>query len=213
MVNVKENSSSAIQNAVKLIERGLFKEAIDELRLFLQANPESIEGWYNLGYALTEHEDYDDAIKAYDEALAIDNGIFDVWFNKGTVLYEQRDFEHAKECYEKALEINPEDAEAWNNLGNCFSRLADGRSAIEAYTRAVALKPDYAEAFYNKANAHFIEEEDEKAIAYAEVALELNPALMDRISQWINVSRNRLVSKRDQEEHDRRISERLKNKD
>jgi tetratricopeptide (TPR) repeat protein len=106
--------------------------------------------------------------------------------------------------------LNPDDAEAWNNLGNCFSRLAEGKAAIEAYTRAVALRPDYAEAFYNKANAHFIEEEDEKAIAYAELAIELNPKLAERIGQWINISRNRLISKRDQEEHERRVRERVK---
>ncbi|MFW9959064.1 MAG: tetratricopeptide repeat protein [Candidatus Odinarchaeota archaeon] len=213
MVDVTENSDNTIQKAVKLIENGLFKEAIVELRDFLRDHPESIEGWYNLGYALTENEEYDAANKAYDEALAIDNGIFVLWFNKGTVFYEQKDFENAKECYEKALEIDPEDAEAWNNLGNCFSRLADGRSAIDAYTRAVALRPDYAEAFYNKANAHFIEEEDEKAVAYAELALELNPALEEKISQWIHVSRNRLISKRDQEEHERRVRESSKQTD
>jgi tetratricopeptide (TPR) repeat protein len=213
VIDVTEKNNGTIPRIVKLIEDGIFKEAIEELRVFLRDSPDSIEGWYNLGYALTEIEEYDEAIRAYDEALAIDNGIFVLWFNKGTALYEQRDFEKAKECYEKALEINPEDAEAWNNLGNCFSRLADGRAAIVAYTRAVALKPDYAEAFYNKANAHFIEEEDEKAIAYAELALELNPALAERISQWINVSRNRLISRKDQEEHERRIRERSKQTD
>ena len=84
---------------------------------------------------------------------------------------------------------------------------------IEAYTRAVALKPDYAEAFYNKANAHFIEEEDERAIAYAEVAIQLDPRLAERVDQWINVSRNRLISKRDQEEHEKRVRQRSKQED
>ena len=206
MVALTENKNPAIQKAVTLIGEGLFKEAIEELRSFLQHNPESIEGWYNLGYALTENEEYEEAVKAYDEALAIDNFIFDIWFNKGAALYALRDFEKAKDCYEEALDINDEDAEAWNNLGNCLSRLAEGPAAIEAYTRAVALKSDYAEAFYNKANAHFIEEEDERAIAYAELALQINPDLNNLVSQWINVSRDRLASKRDEEEHLKRIS-------
>ena len=111
------------------------------------------------------------------------------------------------------LSFNDEDAEAWNNLGNCLSRLAEGPAAIEAYTRAVALKSDYAEAFYNKANAHFIEEEDERAIAYAELALQINPDLNNLVSQWINVSRDRLASKRDEEEHLKRISSESKKED
>ncbi|MBE0525314.1 MAG: tetratricopeptide repeat protein, partial [Candidatus Thorarchaeota archaeon] len=136
---------------------------------------------------------------------AIDNFIFEIWFNKGAVFYALKDFENARDCYDEALDINPDDAEAWNNIGNCFSRLADGQKAIEAYTRAVALKPDYAEAFYNKANAHFIEEDDEKAIAYAELAIQLNPDLNNLVSQWISVSRDRLASKKDEEEHLKKI--------
>jgi len=213
LVALTDKNNTAIQKAVSLIEEGLFKDAIEELRSFLQENPESIEGWYNLGYAFTETEEFEEAVKAYDEALAIDNFIFEIWFNKGAALYALRDFEKAKECYEEALEINPDDAEAWNNLGNCFSRLADGQPAIEAYTRAVALKSDYAEAFYNKANAHFIEEEDERAIAYAELAIQLDPNLNNRVSQWISVSRDRLVSKKNEEAHLKRISSDSKTED
>lgn len=197
---MSSENDSQVGKAVDLIQRGRVKEAIEILRITLQSHPESLEGWYNLGYALMLEEDLDGAVKAYDEALAIDNGVFEIWYNKATALYELRDFEKAKQCYETALEINPDDAEAWNNLGNCYSRLADGKAAIEAYTRAVALRPDYAEAFYNKANAHFIEDELEKAIAYADLAMELNPGLADMVAQWIKVAQNRLASQREHEE-------------
>jgi tetratricopeptide (TPR) repeat protein len=213
LVVLTDNNSSVIQKAVTLIGEGLFNEAIEELRTFLEKNPDSIEGWYNLGYALSETEEYEEAVKAYDEALAIDNFIFEIWFNKGAALYALKDFENARDCYEEALDINPDDAEAWNNLGNCLSRLAEGPAAIEAYTRAVAIKPDYAEAFYNKANAHFIEEDDEKAVAYAELAIQLNPDLTNLVSQWISVSRNRLASKREEQEHLKRINDESKKED
>jgi tetratricopeptide (TPR) repeat protein len=199
-----ENSTGKLQEALNLLEEGLVKKAIEVLRGLVEERPDLIESWYNLGYALTEAEEYEEAVKAYDEALAIDNFIFEIWFNKGAALYAMSDFEAARDCYEEALEINPDDAEAWNNIGNCHSRLTNGEAAIEAYTRAVALKPDYAEAFYNKANAHFIEEQDEKAITYAELAVELNPELSKMVSQWINVSRNRLASRKEDAEHKRR---------
>ncbi|MGY5860285.1 MAG: tetratricopeptide repeat protein [Candidatus Thorarchaeota archaeon] len=208
-----DKNSTVIQKAVTLIGEGLFKEAIEELRSFLENSPESIEAWYNLGYALTETEEFEEAVKAYDEALAIDNFIFEIWFNKGAVLYAMKDFEKARDCYDEALDIDDTDSEAWNNLGNCLSRLAEGPAAIEAYTRAVALDSEYAEAFYNKANAHFIEEQDEQAVAYAELALQLNPDLTNLVSQWITVSRDRLASKRDEEAHLKRISGESKKED
>ncbi|MHA2118479.1 MAG: tetratricopeptide repeat protein [Candidatus Thorarchaeota archaeon] len=190
------DNEEQLPRAVSLIESELYDEAVALLRKFLEESPDSIEGWYNLGFALSNSGKEEEAVEAYDEALAIDNMIFAIWFNKATLLYDMADFDGAKECYEEALRIDPEDAEAWNNLGNAFSRLADGASAIEAYTRAVAIRPDYAEAFYNSANAHFIEGDDERAIACAEAALELDASLIKRVSQWIHVSRDRLASTR-----------------
>ncbi|MHA2085742.1 MAG: tetratricopeptide repeat protein [Candidatus Thorarchaeota archaeon] len=188
------DSNNQLAIAINHIETGSYTKAVEILEAFLKEKPDSLEGWYNLGFALMQLDKDEDAIKAFDEGLAIDNMIFELWFNKGTALYHLADFKGAIECYEKALELQPEDAEAWNNLGNCYSRLAEGKEAIKAYTRAVALKPDYAEAFYNKANAHFIEGDDEHAITYAELAIELDSALIDRVSQWIEVSRGRLAA-------------------
>lgn len=192
--------SDSIDEALRLIERGELQEAEAMLRRILDAHPESIEGWYNLGYTLGELDRDEEAVSAYDEALSIDNGIFEIWFNKGNALYNLADFKAAKVCYEKAVEINPDDAEGWNNLGNCYSRLTEGQKALDAYTRAVATDPTYAEAFYNKANCHFIEEDDEKAIAYAELAIQLKPQLSLRIDQWIDVARDRLEARRSEEE-------------
>jgi tetratricopeptide (TPR) repeat protein len=195
----KENEDS-LAFAVRLLESELHDEAVKILSDFVKQNPDSLEGYYNLGLALAASGKREEAIKAYDEALAIDNRIFEVWFNKATVLYDIADFKAAKDCYEQAIDLRPDDAEAWNNLGNAFSRLGDGKQAIEAYTRAVLLDAEYAEAFYNKANAHFIEEEYERAVAYAELAIELNPQLIGRVKQWIQVARDNLDMKQRHEE-------------
>ena len=200
-LKLSEEIQESIKKAVGLIEEGYMKEAVALLEEIVKANPESLEGWYNLGFAHSELDEFEKAQEAYDEALAIDNEIFEIWFNKADVLYRMKDFEHARDCYKEALGIRPDDAEAWNNLGNTYSRLGEGKDAIEAYTHAVVLRPDYAEAFYNKANAHFIEEEDERAIAYAEIAVELNPELRERVNQWINVARDRMASKKQDAEY------------
>ncbi len=201
MVDEKDD---LVVESVRLIEKGDLQGAVNTLKKLLEKYSDSLEGWYNLGFVLMELDNDEEALKAFDEALAIDNQIFEIWFNKANALYNLADFKMAKECYEKALEINPNDPEAWNNLGNCYSRLTEGQKAIEAYTKAVALKPDYAEAFYNKANAHFIEEEDEKAIAYADLAVELNPHLTKKVMEWIHIARDRLAATESEEQHKKR---------
>ncbi|MHA1906752.1 MAG: tetratricopeptide repeat protein [Candidatus Thorarchaeota archaeon] len=200
-----EDRDTLVAESVRSIEKGDLQGAVDTLKTLLEKYPDSLEGWYNLGFVLMELNNDEEAVKAFDEALAIDNQIFVIWFNKANALYNLGDFKLARECYEKALEINPEDSEAWNNLGNCYSRLAEGQKAIEAYTQAVVIKPDYAEAFYNKANAHFIEEEDERAIAYADLAVELNPHLAKKVMEWIHVARDRLAATESEEQHRERV--------
>ncbi len=201
---VTDHIPESISKAIQLIQESSFKDAVALLQQFVKEHPESLEGWYNLGYALSHDDSLEAALTAYDEALAIDNMIFEIWFNKGDVLYQLADFKNAKECYQKSVELNPDDAEAWNNLGNCHSRLGEGSDAIVAYTRAVAIRPDYAEAFYNKANAHFVEEDDEHAIAYAELAVQLDSELIPLVRQWIQVSRDRLAAKREHKEYEKR---------
>ncbi len=205
---MSEEISKRLSRAIEMLRIGSLEDAVHELESFVKDTPDCIEGWYNLGYAYSLSDRADDALKAYDEGLAIDNMIFELWFNKATVLYEMRDFKAALSCYERAVEIRPDDPEAWNNLGNCHSRLGEGKKAIEAYTRAVALKPDYAEAFYNKANAHFIEGEHERAIAYAELAMELDPDLGKLVNEWIHVSRAHIAAEQDHKEYEKRREKR-----
>ncbi len=198
------NDQTPIEKALRLIKRGDLRDAECVLKQHLEQEPESLEGWYNLGYVLSDMNREEEAVRAYDEALSIDNGIFEIWFNKANALYNLADFKAARICYEKALDINPDDAEGWNNLGNCLSRLTEGKKALEAYTRAVALDPTYAEAFYNKANCHFIEGEDEHAIAYAELAVQLKPQLAERVAQWIDVARDRREAREAEKHHEKK---------
>ncbi len=100
---MSRNSDDQITLAMNLIQAGQHKEAIELLETYLEGNPDSLEAWYNTGCALGAIDRHEDAVKAYDEALAIDNMIFEIWFNKAASLFELADFKKAKECYEKAL--------------------------------------------------------------------------------------------------------------
>ena len=90
---MSDNSAERLQEAIKLLESGLNAEAVKVLQELVKDRPDMIEGWYNLGFALNEIEEYEEAVKAYDEALAIDNFIFNIWFNKGNAHYALKDFE------------------------------------------------------------------------------------------------------------------------
>ncbi|TXT56028.1 MAG: hypothetical protein BAJATHORv1_30412 [Candidatus Thorarchaeota archaeon] len=203
---MSKEKESRLAHAIELINGNSIDQAIIELQKLVKDYPEFLEGWYNLGYSLSVVNRNEAALKAYEEALSIDNQIFEIWFNKGTLHYEIREFKKAIECLEKAVEIKDDDAEAWNNLGTAYSRLGNGEKAIEAYTRAVALRPDYAEALYNKANAHFIEGHHERAVAFAELAMQLKPSLTSKIKEWLHISREHLAAVEAESEFEKKAS-------
>ena len=117
----------------------------------------------------------EEAIEAYNKALAIKPDYADAYNNMGITLKEQGKLEEAIEAYNKALAIKPDYAEAYNNMGNALQEQGKLEEAIEAYNKALSLKPDYADAYYNMGNALKEQGKLEEAIEAYNKALAIKP--------------------------------------
>ena len=73
-----------------------------------------------MGIALQEQGKLEEAIEAYNKALAIKPDYAEAYNNMGNALQEQGKLEEAIEAYNKALAIKPDYAEAYNNMGNAL---------------------------------------------------------------------------------------------
>jgi Tfp pilus assembly protein PilF len=80
-----------------------------------------------------------DALREFDEALAIDDRFADAWLGKGIVLERafNRDAE-AEKAYRRAIELNPSFPEAFTNLGQLLARLGRTEDALKAFDSALA---------------------------------------------------------------------------
>ena len=96
-----------------------------------------------MGNALKEQGKLEEAIEAYNKALAIKPDYAEAYNNMGNALKEQGKLEEAIEAYNKALAIKPDYAEAYYNMGNALKEQGKLEEAIEAYNKALAIKPDY----------------------------------------------------------------------
>ncbi|MEP0404687.1 MAG: tetratricopeptide repeat protein, partial [Lentilitoribacter sp.] len=103
----------------------------------------------NMGNALEDQSKLEEAIEAYNKALAIKPDYPEAYNNKGIALEDQGKLEEAIEAYNKALAIKPDNADAYYNMGNTLKDQGKLGEAIEAYNKALAIKPDYAEAYDN----------------------------------------------------------------
>ena len=119
----------------------------------LALNPGCWMAHYNLGIALRDRGETDQAITHYRQAIALRPGYAEAHYNLGRLLAEKGEFNAAVDHYEAALAINPDDPEAHNNLGATFVQQGRIDDAIGHYQKALAIQPDYAEASCNLADA------------------------------------------------------------
>ncbi len=87
---------------------------IESLKASAEADPDNPGAWQELGFAYYETEQFGDAVKAYDRAIALDSENAVLWSAKGEArLMMSQTLEmpaDAVEAFRKALELDPTDA-------------------------------------------------------------------------------------------------------
>lgn len=64
--------SSDYKQAVKAIKNEDFSSAVGLLEKVVETDPDNADAWNQMGFSLRNLQQYDDALAAYDKALAID---------------------------------------------------------------------------------------------------------------------------------------------
>ncbi len=132
--------------------------------------------WISKGYELYESGEYDKAVDAFIEAIAIDSNNTFAWTYKGLSLDKLGEFDKATEAYDRAIATS-QTATEYNNIG--FALLQSGKyvKAIEAYDKAIAINPNDIEPWLFKGESFEGLGEYEKAIDAWNKAIDLDPNL------------------------------------
>ena len=103
----------------------------------------------NLGEALAEQGNLDEAVKHYLEAIRIRPGYAKAYNNLGIIWAGQNKAEAAIVVLSKTLRISPHYAGAHYNLGKIYSNLDDIDKAIFHYKKALQFNPNMTQAIYH----------------------------------------------------------------
>lgn len=155
------------------------KEALGPLQKAAELLPSDAEAQHNLGLALQELGQYENAAACYRRAIRAHPGSAEFNNSLGTALQELSQLDAAVECYQKALKLKPDYAEAHNNLGVAFQVLRRLDDAVISHRAALALNPGSAAANCELGRALEGLGQRDEAIAYYERALEIEPDLLD----------------------------------
>jgi tetratricopeptide (TPR) repeat protein len=130
--------------------------------------------YQNLGIALAERGDYENAIAHYTRALELEPRAAEACYNRGLAFQARGDAERALADYSQAIELRPAYAEAHNNRGNLHAARGEFEAAIRDFTQAIALRPDYTEALANRGRAR------QEVGKYSEAAEDYSRAIATR---------------------------------
>jgi tetratricopeptide (TPR) repeat protein len=108
------------------------------------------------GVALQEEDEWDLAIKAYSEAIAIDPDYAEAYINRGLCFYFANDPEVAISNFENALELDyePQTPQMYVNRGRAHSILEEIEAAIDDFGKALELDPEFIEAYVRRGNIY-----------------------------------------------------------
>jgi len=140
----------------------------------------------NMGETYTDLGRYEEAIKWYEKAIAIDAEDSYAYYCMGSSYRKLGNFSRALECLIKTIQINPDDGnaaleigESYLSMGDCVSADEWFNGAIERYKKAVQEITDDDKLYANMANAYCKLQKEKEALEALKKAVNINPGNID----------------------------------
>lgn len=166
-----------VRELINLFTAGKLEDALAQGAALIAAYPRAALLYNIAGAANAGLRRYDEALKNYRQALAIDPSYAEAHNNLGGALKDKGDFTAAIESYRAAIRLKPEYAEAYNNLGAALQASGDLAGAVDNFRQALRLKPDHVEALGNMSTALKDQGKLDEALAGYKKLVSLRPDL------------------------------------
>lgn len=162
-------------NDLKQVEesKSVFRQLIDE-------EPDDLLAYSTLGSVLSQHEEYAEATKVYDDAVGrifkAESHHWNLFYRRGIAYERTKQWDKAEPNFKRALELAPNQPDVLNYLGYSWIdmgiNLDEGMEMIE---KAVKLKPRSGFIVDSLGWAHYKLGNYEEAVTELERAVQLMP--------------------------------------
>ncbi len=177
---VSRKASNEFQKASEESQKGNTQRAIEHLQKAIREDPKFFEAFNNLGVQYQKMQQWDKAIEAYQQALAIRNDSGKPHINLGNLYLTLQKPDSAAESFKQALTFEPNSVAAHLALGQIYFQKQQYDLAAEHLEMATRLAPQQdREAFLLLARLHILQKEFSQARSVLETMQDYFPADQD----------------------------------
>jgi len=170
----QKTSIEKTNEGVKALRQKHFDVAIGKLEEATKAYKDNHTAWYNLGLAYDGQKKWEDAAKAYEQAVKLSSGDAMYHMNYGIALYKSV-IEEAKKRQARAEGKDPTEV----NMADVDLKTANFEPALTELETAVKTNADLFRAYYYIGRIHRHNEDAQKSAEAFTKAIEANPRFGD----------------------------------
>ncbi|MDB6037316.1 MAG: Tetratricopeptide 2 repeat protein [Verrucomicrobiales bacterium] len=165
----------ALLQGERLIGEEKFTQAIEKLKIATQLLPQNAQAWNHLGLAYYGAGQTDDAIRSYQQAIALDRNLSVARFNLGLLYLEQNRNPEAISELTTYTALQPNSTEGWLHLATAQLRIRRFDDAEKTFVRVQKLEPKNPEMLDGLGVIQLQRKRPRDAFNYFEAALQQNP--------------------------------------
>ena len=142
-------SQDELDNLMALLDGENYSEAERAAQDLSRANPNDAVVQKVLGLSLQRLAMHDDALKAFQRSISLNNVDPEAHNNLANVLCQMHRLNEAKVSFERAIECGSIDPLAYNTLGLIYQSQKRVKEARGYFERAISIRPEYPDAICN----------------------------------------------------------------
>ncbi len=149
-------------------------EAVEYLNEYINKDPYCEVAWHQLGRQYFILKDYENALRAFDYAVLIDEQFVGGYIEKAKTLEKLERYEEAIVNFKETLLLDDPTAFVYMRIGYCFDKIGNSIEAIQNYKKAVHEDPLLDKAWIAITSILIRDRNFTKALYYVNKALEID---------------------------------------
>jgi len=169
------HSESWFYSALIAEQSGLHEDAIHNLRVAIEIDPNNFKYLYTIGDIYYSVNYFNEGIKIFEYLIKIAPDDPNGYYNLAGFYQKQKEYNKALLCYYKVLELDGDNINTIYNIGSIFFDIKNHNKAIEYFQTVIEVQPDSVDALNNLGFLCMELNDIDDAIIYLNRAILLSP--------------------------------------